>query len=345
MSGGVPRSQARAQAVRMLTELDTAWPDSADLLAGGALHALQSWEQVAVRIVAESQTDAGCSVAGAYLDRAQPPVIAVATAASSARQDFTALHELGHHLQRTCDALIEQLLAQPDDGFALEDAACDAFAAAVLLPEPLVNRHIPSRGPTADDVVALWHDAHASRAAVCVRASERLPAPGHVLLLDTDATLVFGASHRLPPLRRGSDQSSVGLITDAINRASGRVTGRTRLTYRDDIQGEELYAQIVPIDGYLLAVLVLDSAPWRTFSPPTAAPGPRAAWRICEWPDCDHHFQAFSRPCERCGAPVCPACDRCACVPKVAERTCPRCNLVQPASMFVNAEGPCRDCS
>jgi hypothetical protein len=329
----------------MLTELETVWPDAAGLLAGGALQALQCWEQVVVRIVPEAQTDAGCSVAGAYLDTEQPPVIAVATSASSPRRDFTALHELGHHLQRTRDVLIDEMLAQPDNGFALEDAACDAFAAAVLLPEPLVGQHIPSRGPNADDVVSLWRDAHASRAAVCVRASEHLPAPGHVLLLDADARVVFGASHGLPPLRRGSDQSGAALITDAINRASRRGTGRARLTYRDGIQGDELYAQIAPIDGYLLAVLVLDSAPWRTFAPPPAAPGPRATWRICEWPDCEHHFQAFSRPCEKCGAPPCPECGRCACAPKVAERTCPRCNLVQPASMFANADGPCRDCS
>jgi hypothetical protein len=345
LSRGVLRSQARAQAVRMLSELETVWPGATDLLADNALRMVRGWDQVTVQMVPESIADTGCSVAGAYLSSAKPPVIAVAAAASAARQDFTALHELGHHLQRTRDMLIEELFAQPDDGLALEDAACDAFAAAILLPEPLVQQHIGSRGPSADDLVALWRDANASRAAVCVRASEHLPAPGHVVLLDADGLVAFSASHGLPPIRCGSDQSGSLLISEAIRRESGRGTGRTRLEYRNAVQGDELWAQIAPIDGYFVAVMVLDSAPWRNFAPPPTVQGPRGRWRICEWPGCSHHFMTFEKPCENCGAPNCPECGRCSCAPKVAERTCPRCHLIQPASMFTDSGGPCRDCS
>jgi len=329
----------------MLDELETVWPGAANHLATGALRAVQGWEQVTVRMVPESAAETGCSVAGAYLDSATPPVIAVADAASSRRQDFTALHELGHHLQRTRDTLIEILLGEPDDGLALEDAACDAFAADVLLPEPLVQQHIGARGPSADDVVGLWKDGSASRAAVCVRASEHLPAPGHALLLDPDGLVVFSASHGLPPVRRGSDQSPSALISQALRGESGRASGRARLIYRDGIQGDELYCQIAPIDGYLLAVLVRDSAPWKTFAPPSPDQGPRARWRICETPGCAYEFRTFDKPCEQCGQPACPECGRCACAAKVAERRCPRCFLILPASMFTDADGPCRDCA
>lgn len=329
----------------MLGELEAVWPGAATILAAGALRAVRGWDQVAVQLVPESAADSGCSVAGAYLGTMIPPVIAVASAASARRQDFTALHELGHHLQRTRDALTDELLAQPDDGFGLEDAACDAFAAAILLPETVVQRHIGVRGPSADDVVGLWRDAGASRAAVCVRASERLPAPGHVVLLDTDGLVVFCASHGLPPLTRGSDQSSCTLIRDALHRGSGRATGRARLAYRNGVRGDELYGQIAPLDGFLVAVFVLDSAPWKLFAPPPAQQGPRAAWRICESPGCNYEFWSFQKPCEECGQPECPECGRCACAPKVSERLCPRCFLVQPASMFADTEGPCRDCA
>lgn len=53
--------------------------------------------------------------------------------ASRARRDFTALHELGHHLQQNSFDLMEAFARQPDGGVLLEDTACDAFAAEILL--------------------------------------------------------------------------------------------------------------------------------------------------------------------------------------------------------------------
>src|SRR6266498_1701412 len=132
----VLRSRARKQASTMLAELETMWPGASDQLTVNAVDAIGSWDQVAVRLVPDSETDAGCSVAGAYIAEMTPPVVAIAVAASAGRRAFTALHELGHHLQQTRKALYEPLLVDADDGgTALEDAACDAFAAGLLLPD------------------------------------------------------------------------------------------------------------------------------------------------------------------------------------------------------------------
>lgn len=188
-------------------------------------------------MVDPSDAGAECSVAGTYRDEEDPPLLAIAAAASAGRQAFTALHEFGHHLQQTEDMLTDRLLSQPDKGFELEEAACDGFAAAVLLPDELVETYIDQSGPTGPGIVDLWQASSASRAAVCVRAAQHLPSPGHVVLLDPAGTVSFAASTGLPSVRRGSDQSSIETVREALTRQGG-ATGRTRLCYRDGIVGD-----------------------------------------------------------------------------------------------------------
>jgi hypothetical protein len=139
---------ARTQAAAMIQELEAARPGAIERLAQGALAELRTWPELTVLEVDENLTEQGCSVAGAY-DFGPPPHLSVATSASRARRDFTALHELGHHLQKNSFALMEPFGREPDGGLLLEDAACDAFAAEILLPAPLVNQHLDTKGPTA----------------------------------------------------------------------------------------------------------------------------------------------------------------------------------------------------
>ena len=64
----------------------------ADDLAQDPIAVLSSLPDVEVRSVSESQADAGCSVAGAYLEQEDPPVLAVAASLSIGRRGFTVLH-------------------------------------------------------------------------------------------------------------------------------------------------------------------------------------------------------------------------------------------------------------
>lgn len=343
-----PRDLAAIQAIAMLRELEALRPGAADRLQADPFQELSTWADFTVQLVPEAATDnhsghPACSVAGVYLDEVNPPILAIARSASPGRRAFTVLHELGHHLQRTQLTLTDVLLAQPDNGDLLEDAACDAFAAELLLPIALVDTYIGNRGPTAPEVVDLWHASSASRAAVCVRAAQRLPGPGHLVLLDEEGLVSFSASHALPPLTRGSDQGNVATVRDAYARA-GRATGRTRLRYRDGILGEQLHAQVVPMDGYLLVVAVVDSAPWETFSLPSRDTGPIGTGWICEQPDCGHEFRSFGTRCARCQAPMCPRCERCRCAPRVRERRCSGCFQVLPVRLFAGTSSRCRDC-
>ncbi|MFF2601302.1 ImmA/IrrE family metallo-endopeptidase [Streptomyces californicus] len=113
---------ARAQATAMMAELDAHRPGATQRLAQDALAEMQTWPELTVRRVAEAQTGPRCSVAGAYAP-GPPPQIVVADSTSPARQDFTALHELSHHLQQNSFALMDAFARQPDRGVLLQDAA------------------------------------------------------------------------------------------------------------------------------------------------------------------------------------------------------------------------------
>jgi hypothetical protein len=339
----VPRAVVLTQAEAMLRELEELMPGAAARLALGAQQELNTWASVVVRVIPETQTNPGCSVAGAYLAGENPPVLAVAAATSLGRREFTVLHELGHHVQQSRPSLVEVLVQHPDGGFELEDAACNSFAGMILLPTDLVGKHIGRRGPTPGDVVALWRDSAASREAACVRAADCLPSPGHVLLLHPDGTVALDVGHGLPPARRGSDQGGIPVVREALGRPQHSGTGMTRIAYRDGVVGDELYVQLADMDGFLVAVLVTDHAPWEKFAPPSADVGPRGRSWTCE--HCGEIFYTFEPSCPTCKAPSCTACGRCNCRSKLAERTCAKCFLVLPASRFVGSSVQCEDCS
>lgn len=340
------RAAVRAQVQAMLITLDSALPGRREDLCRDPVGVLRTWPEVIYREVPSASTGSRCSVAGAYYSTEEPPLLTVADATSPGRRAFTALHELGHHLQQSDLDLAETVDLHGDTAEIFEDAACDAFAADVLLPGELVAQHLPDGTPTADDIVALHRSSVASRAAVCVRAAQHLTSPGHVLLLGGDGTVQFAASHLMPRPVRGSDQSGAPVIARALTAVTGpsRAQGRTRLRYRNGIEGDELFAQAAPIDGYLVVVAVTEHAPWETgFTLPMVQSGPRAAWLICEHPECGFEFQSFDDPCARCALPACPECRRCRCAPVVKERRCLGCFTIYPLSYF-NGER-CQDCA
>jgi Zn-dependent peptidase ImmA (M78 family) len=344
-----PRDLASAQAAAMITQLDQIRPGAVAALSVDTLAVLSTWDDINVRLVPEATSTASgsgtdCSVAGLYIEDQTPPILAVAQAISTGRQAFTALHELGHHIQRNQPALWPVLEAQRDHGAALEEASCDAFAATILLPDALVDTYIGRGGPTAPQVVDLWNASSASRAAVCVRASQRLASPGHVVLLDEEGRVSFAASHGLPTLHRNSSQRSAETIREAFQR-SGRASGRTRMFYRDGIRGEPLHAQIVPMGGFLMMVAVVDSAPWETFSVSSRESRPVGRTWLCTQPECGHEFTTFEPPCARCDSPTCPECGRCSCAPRATERRCDRCFLTLPSASFTGQSKRCNECS
>lgn len=331
--------------MKVAARLEELWPGAAGELMDDPCGALMTWDEVKLQFVPAVEADSRCSVAGAYIWEEQPPVLAVAQATSSGRRGFTALHELGHHLQQTDVDLAQELADAGDRGRLLEDAVCDAFAASVLLPDALVDQYIPATGPSVYDIGDLNAVSSASRAAVCVRAAQGLRSPGHVLLLDYDGSVQFAAAQGLPPVAKGSNQSSVPVIQEALGSCR-TAKGRTRVLYRDSIRGGELFAQAGDLDGYLVVVMTTDRPPWEAaFVLPSSDIAPLAATWVCPNAGCGEDFESFGTSCQRCKVPKCPMCSTCDCPPVVAERKCKECSIVYPARFFDGISTVCQGCS
>ncbi|MFE9485248.1 ImmA/IrrE family metallo-endopeptidase [Streptomyces sp. NPDC006641] len=344
---GYLRTMAMAQAAEMVRVLEERQPGAAGRLAVDALDELRSWPTLQVRLVEEVQGDgSGCSVAGSYRDDLVPPAVVVAVAASPGRRQFTALHELGHHLQQTDEVLGEAVMAV-DASEEFEDLACDAFAARILLSDDLAATHIEARGPTADGVAGLYRSSLASRAACCVRAADRLVGPGAVILCTPAGVVSFAAGRgEVRPPARGTDQSATPLLRAALPRLARNpgdivTSNATAIEYRDGSRYESLYGQAAMCDGYVVAVLTVHDPAWRNFALPRGtgwAPSGSSSWD-CE--TCHDSFEKIAN-CSTCGQPQCPA-GHCSCTLR-AELVCEKCFMSRHRSQFPPGNKTCREC-
>ena len=107
----------------------------------------------------------GCGVDGTY-NPGPPPRIVIADDVVPARQVFTVLHELGHHLIEN-DGPLNELNISGDD--RRDEAICNEVAASLLIPPDVGDRYI-SANFTAADVAELHANVQASRSACCVAA-------------------------------------------------------------------------------------------------------------------------------------------------------------------------------
>jgi hypothetical protein len=331
----------------MVALLRASDPNLLAALGNDALDALAQHPGVILRLVPERDTGGGCTVAGGYRGNETPPALLVTTSLSHRRQAFTALHEFGHHLQRTNLDLGEVLLEHPADE-DLEEAACQVFASRVLLPDSLVAPLMPIRGPDATTIADFYANSNASRAACCVRAAELLPGGGAVVLYRENGFVDMAASTGLIPPARGSDQSRTPLLARVLARRGSTVGHDDTVIAYSTGTSDLLYGQATWVDGYIVAVLMPDNASWRPLALPRPATGEYTGpskWATCE--QCLSEFTVTDDVCTRCSTPRCPS-RHCACLSSVGERTCPCCRLMLAKARFAafaDPTTPCRDCS
>lgn len=330
----------------MLRVLEEREAGAADALFDDALGHLAASSDVDLRLVPETMTRGACAVSGGYLPDQDPPALVVTRSTSLRRQRFTALHELGHHLQQTDFDLGAALLEHPKDAL-LEEVSCHVFASRILLPDTLVADLTPSAGPDAATVAAYFNATDASRAACCVRAAELLVGGGAVVLLRDDGVVDFAASSSLFPPARGSDQSGMPLFERANARRGDVVEhDRTIITYSTGTS-DLLYGQAVWLENYLVMVLKTDNASWKAFAPPRPSTstftGSTSAYPTCE--TCQDSFPR-DETCRTCDQARCPR-GHCECT-LLRERCCPGpCGLTLSRSRFANFKDrstSCRDC-
>jgi hypothetical protein len=339
---------AREQAEAMVSVIEAQESGAVHRLAVDPFVEIENWAGLTVKRVPQARDvssvdENDCSVAGGY-SHSPRPILIVAESMSLRRQYFTVLHELGHHLQQNDDGLATVMMRQKDDR-AFEEAACDAFAARVLLAPGLVAECVDG-GVTAEAAVALFNRSGASRAAICVRLIQELKSPGVIAVVAPDAKVSFAESRGdvFPPAR-DSDQGDNPLIQAALRgQCSGRVFTHdsARITYSTGGASEELYGQAAWCEGLLFAVMVSDSAPWKKFSPPRTGTAHSASpdlWSEC--PVCGQNYR-IKTTCIKCGEPKCPAL-HCGCT-TASDRTCSRCFMVKTPNQFQDGSTVCIDC-
>jgi hypothetical protein len=345
MTRGRYPNEARTQALAMIDALKRQRPGVVARLQVNPLDELESWDDLAVVYVEERVGYDRCSVAGSYLHT--PPTLRITVAASRRRNGFTGLHELGHHLQKT-DVLLGSRLFEvcPHDSETLEEEACDAFAAEILLPDDELMPVLGPKGPVVRDVADLVESSSASREACCVWAARHLRGAGVVYLLGADGVVQFSAPHSYIPPARGSDQSRTPLIAAAMATHNGHVTkDDTQLLYGNGSTSETLYGQAVWLDpDYLIAIVARDIVPWKQLAVPRADTG---GYRSRKWQICAicNDYQTED-PCDNCSEPRCANghC-RCAVAKASKERQCPQCHLRLAPSRFRPGETVCTDCA
>lgn len=283
-----------------------------------------------IRLRPEPEITGDCSVAGSF-NPGPPPTINVVEAASIGRQYFTALHEYGHRLIDADTDIHDVLFDEPDGGVRLTEDICDAVAAELLLPDEFVDRYIGPRGPTARAVLQLMENSEASREACCVRAAQRLPGPGHVMVARHGVAL-FTASRGTPfRVARNSPQGDDHITALAAHR-TGSVRAEAPVRYASGAISDRFFAEAhLGKGGFVVAVFVDGPAPW--LHGPTLYAGDRSEAIEAYCPHCDEDFTTTAAPCPGCrdyrhryrpdGSE---GCGRCSCEPKAADgRLCPGC--------------------
>lgn len=302
---------------------------------------LESWPELEV-ILLDAVPRTECAIAGVYFSDSSPARIGIWSQVTAPRRNFTALHELGHHLQLHDAELAAEFDDQPDQGAALEELTCDAFAASILIPAAMTQATLGLGTPTAQDVVSLWRKSGASRAAVAVAAAGHLRSPGHVVLLDEGDEVVFSSSVAELPLKRGRDQSKTAIVRRLRASSLPVVSVREQqFEYRDGILGTQLFAQATDMGGYTLIIAVAHNAPWEKLSLSSVAPKITARWQTCT--HCGENFEVWGERCATCGAGYCVECKHCDCESRVAVRNCGKCFLDKPAHLFV--DDVCDECA
>ncbi|SKH60394.1 putative Zn peptidase [Mycobacteroides abscessus subsp. massiliense] len=277
-----------------------------------------------VTLVYNSTSPEGCSVSGYY--RPTPPTIFVHAALSSERDNFTVLHEYGHHVQRVHLEWADVWLSLPDAaGATINEAVADAFAVEVLMP---LDRAPLDAGPLrAQTIRDAYSRCPASRQALLMRAVQLAPPDERAVAVisELDGRVMFALSTCDEPRpRRGAVQAGLTELIAEATHSGGVANGPLRegLCAASGWNREDLVAEVaIDTEGrYAFAVI-----------------RPQTRYQFQRWQKVTHecfneacgaNFDADEslENCHICRVPKCPTCGQCACE-RPANSRCPNCYL------------------
>ena len=266
-----------------------------------------------------------CSVYGYYRYRdGKPSAIVVHPSLSAGRDNFTIVHEYGHHVQRHHADWADVRYSLPAArGDKVEEKVADAFAAAVLIPEDAVP---DDAGLSARALASVYAQVRASRSAVASRMVELTSTgrAGTVVVCDFEGRVIFARAtdDEVFAPTRGVIQPDLARLFDQAANADGSLTAPLQVGLRamSGWTQTNLTAELV-IDhtgGYAFVVIT-----------PTPVFGRQQEWarrwHECPNPACGEVFVVDETVeiHDVCGDPRCPECGWCSC--ERVETFCKKC--------------------
>lgn len=262
-----------------------------------------------------------CQFHGRYTFR--PPTIYVTRSTNRTRDNFTVLHEYGHHLQQHDEPWVFRVLTKLKtfERSLLEERVADAFASIVLVPDVLLRAGFTGT-LTARHVASVHAASSASRHVVLRRAIDLADEPtclvvtdsvGRVRAAETNSEQLYQPAKDSfqPDLLRlsgdaGYGKSVHGHTRDGLQYSTGAARSDLRVETHSDESGAYFFHMLTPTYRY-------GSQQWNDEDVE------------CGNAACGVTFRAYpSRRHDVCGGYRCPDCNQCDCDRRPIA-VCPRC--------------------
>ncbi|WCO67954.1 ImmA/IrrE family metallo-endopeptidase [Iamia majanohamensis] len=260
---------------------------------------------------------------------------------ASRRQNFTLMHELGHHLVDANVECLSWLADQPDPSRVLEQL-CDQIAADLLITAADVDASHGAAVPDAGVVFELFDRTEASRSACAIAVARKLPCDGFVVLLEEGATEVFFASRARDtrPYAWRGDQIAAG---HPLRQMPPPVRTKAWWPYPTGVERREYFMSAATDSGWTVAVFAEnDLFGVANLHLPQEANEDRGYDGDITCP-CGYSGKTRWWPCKDCGQSQCPRCGECACARRTRERVACKSCFVSVMPHLIE-DGMCDSC-
>lgn len=293
------------------------YPEAAAIATTDPQEALESIPDVEVSWTYEAPRGT-CDLGGVYEGDCDPARITLRVFPSEGRNNFTAMHELAHHLlYRDHDWSLRVLPTLGDMARVVEEKVANDFAATLLVPDEVVHRYLGST-VTAVGLREMVARTEASATTCCVRALN-LPGERLVMLAAPDGRIWYSDSNGRPynPGKKVVQPSLATAAERALPEGSYTLLGGEGIRYSTGWADTDVQVEVAGHEGLVIAVV--------SSTRPDSRSRLASDWHE-ECPACGDHFQVStsSGKCATCDQWKCPECRGCECSNARAV-ICPRC--------------------
>ncbi len=227
------------------------------------------------------------------------------------RQNFTLMHELGHHLVDNDEDCIGWYMDQDQDEADRQlELLCNKIAALLLVPQELRDSLLIGRPLDAAAAIDLREATEASLSCCSIIIADRLPCDGFVTISDPGADQLFFASHTRDTHPRPWSRSDISPAHPLRNET---IPARTVSWWpRPDGSRREYYQSTALFRGKHVAVFAANDL-WNTVDLHAGTydiDRGNDGWVTCP---CGYKGGTRMYPCHACGTIECPRCRECAC--------------------------------